>query len=296
MKEDELKYWLWFLKLKKITRSKKEELLNKFKEPKCIYNLPKEELSKQDNKLSKDIIEEILNNKNINDLEEYIKYMKKNQIQIITMFDKEYPEKLKVIYDKPIALFYRGNISLLKKDIIAIVGSRMCSLYGKNVSYKIAKELSENDKCVVSGLAKGIDAYAHIGSLKYKGRTIAVLAHGFDMVYPIENKQIYEEIIKNNGLIISEYIMGEKLEKRNFPERNRIISGLSDGILVVEAGEKSGALITAEFGLEDGKEIFAIPGNINSLNSRGTNNLIKEGANIVTSTKDILEVCYGIEG
>lgn len=296
MKEDELKYWLWFLKLKKITRSKKEELLNKFKEPKCIYNLPKEELSKEDNKLSKDIIEEILNNKNINDLEEYIKYMKKNQIQIITMFDKEYPEKLKVIYDKPIALFYRGNISLLKKDIIAIVGSRMCSLYGKNVSYKIAKELSENDKCVVSGLAKGIDAYAHIGSLKYKGRTIAVLAHGFDMVYPIENKQIYEEIIKNNGLIISEYIIGEKLEKRNFPERNRIISGLSDGILVVEAGEKSGALITAEFGLEDGKEIFAIPGNINSLNSKGTNNLIKEGANIVTSTKDILEVCYGIEG
>ena len=296
MKEDELKYWLWFLKLKKITRSKKEELLNKFKEPKCIYNLPKEELCKEDNKLSKDIIEEILNNKNRNNLEEYIKYMKKNQIQIITMFDKEYPEKLKVIYDKPIALFYRGNISLLKKDIIAIVGSRMCSLYGKNVSYKIAKELSENDKCVVSGLAKGIDAYAHIGSLKYKGRTIAVLAHGFDMVYPIENKQIYEEIIKNNGLIISEYIMGEKLEKRNFPERNRIISGLSDGILVVEAGEKSGALITAEFGLEDGKEIFAIPGNINSLNSRGTNNLIKEGANIVTSTKDILEVCYGIEG
>ena len=296
MKEEELKYWLWFLNLKKITRSKKEELLNKFKEPKCIYNLPKEELSKEDNKLSKDIIEEILNNKNRNNLEEYIKYMKKNQIHIITMFDKEYPEKLKVIYDKPIALFYKGNINLLKKDIIAIVGSRMCSLYGKTVSYEIAKELSENDKCIISGLAKGIDVYAHIGSLKYSGRTIAVLAHGFDMIYPIENKKIYEEIIKNNGLILSEHIMGEKLEKRNFPERNRIISGLSDGILVVEAGEKSGALITAEFGLEDGKEIFAIPGNINSLNSKGTNNLIKEGAYIVTSAKDILEVCYGIDG
>lgn len=295
MKEDELKYWLWFLKLKKITRSKKEELLNKFKEPKCIYNLPKEELSKEDNKLSKDIIEEILNNKNRNNLEEYIKYMKKNQIHIITMFDKEYPEKLKVIYDKPIALFYKGNINLFKKDSIAIVGSRMCSLYGKNVSYNIAKELSENDKCVVSGLAKGIDVNAHIGALNCKGGTIAVLAHGFDIIYPIENKKIYEDILKNNGLIISEYIMGEKLEKRNFPQRNRIISGISDGILVVEAGEKSGALITAEFGLEDGKEIFAIPGNINSLNSKGTNNLIKEGANIVTCVKDILDICYGIE-
>lgn len=215
--------------------------------------------------------------------------MKNNDIKTITLLDEEYPEKLKNIYDNPKVLYAKGNIELLNEQSVAIVGCRDCSEYGKNIARKLSYNLAKENICIISGLAKGIDTFSHIGALEAGGKTIAVIGNGLDYVYPFENKDLYERILKNDGLIVTEYNLGIKPEKLNFPARNRIISGLSDAIVVVEAKEKSGALITAEFGLEHGKEVLAVPGNVNSINSKGTNNLIKDGAYIVTDYKDVLE-------
>ncbi len=215
--------------------------------------------------------------------------MKNNDIKIITLHDNKYPEKLKNIYDKPKVLYAKGNIKLLNEKSVAIVGCRDCSEYGKNMAKKLSYNLAKENICIISGLAKGIDTFSHIGALEAGGKTIAVIGNGLDYVYPLENRNLYERILLNDGLIVTEYNLGTRPERLNFPARNRIISGLSDAIVIVEAKEKSGALITAEFGLEQGKDVFAVPGNIDSVNSKGTNALIKDGAFIVTDCKDVLE-------
>ena len=291
MKKEEIKYWIWFSRLKEIGCVKKKKLLEKYKTPIEISKLNEENL-KECGILDEKNIKYIFNQEYKQNLEKYEEYMEKNKIDIITIFDEMYPERLRQIYDSPIVLFAKGNLELLKDGGIAIVGARNCSNYGKNTAQEIAYNIAQNNKCIISGLAKGIDKYAHTGALNAKGKTIAVIGNGLDDIYPGENKILANNIIEKGGLIISEYVIGTKPEKMNFPERNRIISALSDGIVVVEAREKSGALITADFGLEHGKEIFAIPGNINSFNSVGTNELIKQGANIVTDYKDVLDVCY----
>ena len=211
-------------------------------------------------------------------------------IEELKITDKEYPQNLKEIYDPPKSIYVLGNKHLLNKTGIAIVGSRDATQYGKYISSKIARELSEKGINIISGLAIGIDEYAHIGALQQnKGKTIAVLGSGIDQLYPKQNIELARKIIRSGGCIISEYPIGTKPDKKNFPQRNRIISGISQGILVVEAGEKSGALITAEFGLEQGKEIFAIPGDITKKQSRGCNLLIRDGAKVVLSSQDILD-------
>lgn len=182
-----------------------------------------------------------------------------------------------------------GNIEILNDVSIAIVGCREATEYGKKATTYFAYNLAKQGVNIVSGLAKGIDSYSHIGSLQAKGKTIAVIGSGLDIIYPKENEKLAQEILKNGGAIITEYSLGTKPEKEHFPARNRIISGLSDGVLVVEAKEKSGSLITADFAMEQGKDVFVVPGNINSLNSVGTNNLIKDGAILVSNYKDILE-------
>ena len=154
-------------------------------------------------------------------------------------------------------------------------------------SQEVVYELSKKDICIVSGFARGIDTYSHIGAIKEKGKTIAVLGSGLDVIYPKENLKLYYEILNSGGLIISEYPLGSKPEKYHFPQRNRIISGLSDGVLVIEAKEKSGTLITVDYALDQGRDVYAIPGNIEKENSYGTNNLIKEGAIPVTRVEDI---------
>ena len=213
-------------------------------------------------------------------------------IEEISIKNNEYPNQLKNIYDPPAKLYVLGNRSILNQKNFAIVGSRKATEYGKKVAMQISKELSENSLNIVSGLAIGIDSYAHLGCLQVKdaGKTIAVLGSGLDVIYPKENRKLAEQIINSGGCIISEYPIGSKIEKNNFPQRNRIISGLSEGILVVEASQKSGALITAEFGIEQGKEVFAVPGDINREQSEGCNLLIKDGANVVTSSQDIIYV------
>ena len=207
----------------------------------------------------------------------------------ININDEIYPSKLKEIKIPPKKLFLRGNLELLKNNSIAIVGSRDCTSYGFYQAYEFAKELSKKEICVISGLAQGIDTAAHLGAMHQKGKTIAVLGTGLNKIYPKENKMLAESIIKNGGLIISEYELYEERKSENFPKRNRIMSGLSDGILVIEARKKSGTLITARYAKEQGRKVFSLPGDIDIINSSGTNELIKNGAILVTDIKDILD-------
>ena len=284
------KFWIWFSRIKKLTIIQKNELIEKFENPEIIWRLSAEDLKRKTG-YNDECITEILKKEYREGIDRFEDYMNKNRIKMITMFDKEYPDNLRKIYDKPILLFAKGNIDLLKEKCVAIVGTRCCSNYGKEVANNVSYNLAKENICIVSGLAKGIDSISHNAALNANGRTIAVIGCGLDYVYPYENKNLYERIINNNSLIVTEHIIGTKPEKLNFPARNRIISALSKAIIVVEAKEKSGALITAEFGLEHGKEVFAVPGNINNRNSIGTNNLIKDGANVLTDYMDVLEFC-----
>ena len=179
--------------------------------------------------------------------------------EIIKIGDKFYPEKLTKIYAPPQVLYVIGDKTVLNDKSIAIIGCRKCTQYGSKLAQKFGYELSKKGIVIVSGLARGIDTCSHIGAIKANGKTIAVLGSGLDIIYPPENKKICEEIVKTGGAIITEYPLGTKPYRYNFPLRNRIISGLSNGILVIEAKEKSGTLITVGYGLEQGKEIFAIP-------------------------------------
>lgn len=283
----DIEYWIWLSRIEGLNPKLLNDLLEKYDNPKTLWNKTKEELTIEGIKES--YAKEITNSIYRQNLDKYLKYMNENNIEIINIHDKSYPDKLKVIYDPPIVLYIKGNKNILNEKAMAIVGCRMCTKYGENIANKLAYNLSLNNINVISGLARGIDSCAHKGTLKTNGKTIAVVGCGLDRVYPTENKTLFNEIINNNGAIISEYIIGTKPLAKNFPRRNRIISGLSDGVIVVEAREKSGTLITVDFALEQGKNIYAVPGNIDNLNSYGTNDLIKQGAKIITNFQDIYE-------
>ncbi len=279
-------YWIW-LSILNLRYKDKKTLLKIFKEPKEIYKTTKKELEKIIS--NKELVELILS-KDIKKEAKYIlKESEKENIKIITLNDIEYPKKLKEIEDKPFVLYTKGNYKLLNKENkIAVIGSRECSEYGKKITLKFSYLLSRKNYIIVSGMAKGIDSYAHKGALIAKGKTIAVLGSGINYIYPKENEKLYNEIIEKEGLIISEHPLSRKPIPEYFPYRNRIISGLADKILVTEAGKRSGSMITVNYALEQGKNIYSIPGNITSYKSEGTNLLIKEGAFLVTSLEDIL--------
>lgn len=239
--------------------------------------------------LEKEVIEKILEGRKTISPEEEFEKVEKEGVKIITIKEDGYPKLLKETDGAPALLYYKGEI---KKDefTIAIVGSRMVSAYGQQVAAQLARELSQSGLTVVSGMALGVDGIAHRECLKFKNRTLAVLGGGIDArsIYPPSNQKVAAEIIAN-GAVISEYPIGTPPLKQHFPARNRIISGLSLGVLVIEASEKSGALITVKFALEQNREVFAIPGSIYSKTSVGANNLIKLGAKLVAKTEDILE-------
>ena len=279
------RYWIWLSLIKNLGSKRKLRLLELYKTPEEIYKLTKEELMNI-NGIGEAIANDIMISKNEEILNYHIKYMKESNINIININEREYPQVLKEIYDPPISLYVKGNIEKLNNKNIGIVGCRECTTYGKKSAEYFAYNLSKQNIKIVSGLAKGIDSYAHLGSLN-TGNTIAVLGNGLDIIYPKENLELANEIIKRGGTIISEYPCGTKPDKMKFPARNRIISGISSGIIVIEAKEKSGTLITVDFALEQGRDVFVVPGNINSINSVGTNDLIKQGARLVTTYEDI---------
>ena len=214
--------------------------------------------------------------------------MNKCEAKLITFWDSAYPARLKNIADPPAFVFIRGDILESDADAIAVVGMRQPSDYGKVTSEKLCSDLVNEKITVVSGLARGIDTHAHTAALNAGGRTLAVLGSGVDVIYPFENKSLAQRII-SQGALISEFPMGAGPDAPNFPRRNRIISGISAGTVVIEAGERSGALITASVALEQNREVFAVPGSVHSPKSKGTNRLIQEGAKLVTCLQDIVD-------
>lgn len=250
-----------------------------------VVNAPKSELLKVEGLTAK--IAETVVGKTI-DLGKELDLIKKSKVSVVTLEDEAYPQNLKSIFDPPAVLYVKGAFRLSDALAIAIVGSRQASFYGLTTAEKFAWQLAGLGFTVVSGMARGIDSAAHKGALKAKGRTIAVLGSGLLEIYPPENRKLFEEIAQN-GAVISEFPLRMKPLAENFPRRNRIISGLSLGTLVVEAARKSGALITADLALEQGRDVFAIPGKVDSLTSWGTHHLIKQGAKLINSVEDIVE-------
>lgn len=284
---EEYKIWLSHLK---ISNKEKLQLLNNFKDLKLLWDSSKIDLEKMN--IPQNIILEIFKQENRKNIEIEKNYMNKHGIKIISCIESAYPTNLKNIVNKPAVLYVQGNIDIMQNNCIAVIGSRSPSDYGKRVAKSISKDLSDLGITVVSGLAKGIDSYAHIGTLEGNSKkTIAVLGNGLkrENLYPKENLKLYEKILENEGVIVSEYCLNEKAEKYHFPERNRIISGISEKVLVVEAALNSGTFITVDFALEQGKDVYAIPGGIYAKQSLGCNKLIKEGAGVVLNTKDLLE-------
>ena len=280
------KYWIWLSCIKGLGSVRKQILLNRYKTPEKIYTLKKEEILQMKG-FNEILAENIICRENRENIDKQIEALQKENIKIITIEDKEYPEILKTIYDYPVSIFVKGNEKILNTPAIGIVGCRESSSYGEKVAQYFAYHLSKRKINIISGLAKGIDSQSHIGAIKAKGITIGVIGSGLDIVYPKENEYLYDKIIKENGAIISEYPLGVKPIKMNFPARNRIISGMSKGIIVIEAKKKSGTLITVDFALEQGRNVYVVPGNIDEVNSVGTNDLIKQGAQMVTTYKDI---------
>jgi DNA processing protein len=211
----------------------------------------------------------------------------KNNIHIVSQADESYPEGLKRIIDAPPIIYIKGRIENADKYAVAIVGSRNSTIYGRQVAEQMGIKLASSGLTVVSGMARGVDTASHIGALKSGGRTIAVLGSGIDVPYPASNRGLINKIA-SSGCVISEFPFGTRPLRENFPRRNRIISALSMGVLVVEATLDSGSLITVTYALEQGKEVFAVPGNITSRNSRGTNDLIKKGAKLVESADEVI--------
>lgn len=262
------------------------KLLNVFRTPEEIFAAPLQRLSAIPG-VSEKMARTIVNfgvpdqvNQALEDLEQY-------QVQVVTCHDEEYPSALTTIFDPPPLLYVKGAPLQHHDILVAVVGSRRASTYGRTVAEQLCRELSMKGVTVVSGMARGIDSAAHRGALHAGGRTIAVLGCGVNVIYPPENSQLYHEILEH-GTIISEYPLHAKPDRGNFPARNRIISGMSLGTVVVEAGSRSGALITADTALEQGRDVFAVPGNITSASSQGTNHLLKQGAILVEHAEDIL--------
>jgi len=265
-----------------------KKLIQHFGAPEKAWKAKASELAEVEG-FNKNVAEKVVMEREQVDYEKAWDKISKMGYSCITWEDPTYPSLLKEIYAPPPVLYFCGDIGVLNETTcVAMVGSRRHTVYGRDVAYKFAYKLSSYGLIVVSGMARGIDTWAHKGALDAGGKTAAVLGCGLDICYPPENKAVMQKI-QEQGLVLSEFAPGSRPLPQNFPRRNRIISGLCQGTIVVEAGEKSGALITADFALEQGREVFAVPGGIASPYSRGCHKLIKEGAKLVEKVEDILE-------
>jgi len=262
-------------------------LLDHFGSPKRIWEAQLKELAGVPG-FNSEVSLDFARRRDAVDLVRRVSEMERAGISFLCYNDPGYPAVLRFIHDPPAALFVRGALKAADELALAVVGSRRPTPYGRLVAEKIAADLAAAGITIVSGLARGIDTAAHRGALAVGGRTVSVLGCGPDVVYPRENRGLMEQIV-SRGAVLSEFPPGSPPEAWHFPARNRIISGLSKGVLVVEAAEKSGALITADLALEQGRDVMAVPGNVTSLLSRGTNKLIKQGAKLVERAADIIE-------
>lgn len=283
----ELKYWLGFNYVSGIGPAKIQALLGAFGSLELAWKAPDYELSRLG--IENRAIQSLNEVRGVFDLDDYTRRVEESGVKVLTWESDDYPELLREIPAAPPLIFVRGSLEPVDRWSVAVVGTRRLTAYGRQITRDLVAGLARNGITVVSGLARGIDAVAHRAALEEGGRTIAVMACGIDKVYPPEHRDLAHQIVDGHGAIISDYPFGSEPESAHFPARNRLISGLSLGVLVVEAGEKSGALITSRFALEQNREVFAVPGNINSPVSVGTNNLIQQGSKLVTRVEDILE-------
>jgi DNA processing protein len=282
-----LKYWLGFNYISGIGPAKVQALLGYFGSLDRAWLATESQL--QEIGFDNRTIQSFLEARSKLDLDEYLKKVEGSNVRVLTWEDEDYPVSLREIPAAPPVLFLRGQMEPIDQWSIAVVGTRRLSAYGRLMTRDLVSGLAQNGITIISGLARGIDGIAHKTALEQGGRTIAVLGCGIDKVYPPEHRELAHEIVNGRGAILSDYALGTEPDSKHFPARNRLISGLSLGVLVIEAGEKSGALITAKFAVEQDRDVFAVPGNINSPVSIGPNRLIQQGAKLVMRIEDILE-------
>ena len=282
---------MWLSRVDGFGFKRVNQLLEHFGSAEALWHAEPEEL-KAVHGLSEKMAELLISSRDENQLNDWIIELEEKGIEFYSYWHPRYPRLLREIADPPLGIYVKGELPDDDIDTVAIIGARKCSRYGATVAYDIAKELGKTNVIIVSGMARGIDSEGHRGILDGGGKTIAVLGCGVDICYPPENKELMERIVEN-GCIISEFAPGMPAMPGNFPSRNRIIAGLSKMVVVVEAGKKSGTLITADLALDYGRDVFVVPGNVTSALSKGTNELIKQGCPIITEGNDIL-IALGI--
>jgi DNA processing protein len=280
------RYWIGFNRVRGIGPAKVRALLDHFGDLAAAWRAPQAALSQAG--LDRRAIESLEAVRAAIDLERALAELEQNGIQTLCWEDEDYPRRLREIDHPPPLLYLRGALTESDDWAVAIVGTRRATAYGKDATHELASVLASAGVTIVSGFARGIDAAAHVAALEAGGRTIAVLGSGLDKLYPPEHAALAERV-RAHGAVVTDYAPGTPPEASNFPPRNRIISGLSLGVIVVEAGEGSGALITTQFAVEQGREVFAVPGNIFNRGSRGPNTLIQQGAKVVLTAEDVLE-------
>lgn len=283
----DLKYWLGFNLVKGIGPAKLRALIDYFESPASAWQATESQLIKLG--FDRRAAGNLLAARSELDLDAELARLQRAGIELLTWESPAYPSYLLEIPDPPPVLYMRGALQEIDRWAVAVVGTRRLTRYGRQITEELVAGLVKNRVTVVSGLARGIDAVAHKTAVSLGGRTIAVLGSGFNHVYPAEHRQLAKQIADGQGAVLTEYALDVEPEAKNFPPRNRIISGISMGTVVVEAGERSGALITADFAVEQNREVFAVPGNVNSPVSRGPNRLIQQGAKLVLDVQDVLE-------
>jgi DNA processing protein len=284
--EDSRQFWVGFSYVKGIGAVRFQALLDAFGDAKTAWHAPQNALSQIG--LSQKLVDSLIQTRTQLDLERIWEKLVAHNIQVLTWDDEAYPRRLRQIGQPPPVLYLRGDLQPDDDWAVAVVGTRRMAVYGRQVTEEIATYLANNGVTLVSGLARGIDAIGHQAVLKAGGRTLAVLGCGVDRIYPPEHRKLAEQVLES-GALISDYAPGTAPEAVNFPPRNRIISGLSLAVVVVEAGVTSGALITAQFAADQGREVFAVPGNIHAPHSAGPNRLIRDGAQPLLEPEDILK-------
>ena len=286
MIDENLSYWLALARIDGLGVRSAHKLMAHFGSPQAAYMASLTELESCG--LSAQVAQAIFAQAGMRDAEKELEAATKAGCHLVTLSSDEYPPLLREISDAPLVLYVQGDARLLSRHAVAMVGSRRPTAYGSSVAHRLASDLAQRGLVIVSGLARGIDSASHRGALESGGKTVAVLGSGIDVIYPRENKSLAKKIAES-GAVISEFPLGTGPTPQNFPIRNRIISGLALGVVIVEAAEYSGSLITARLALEQNREVFGVPGNITSAQSFGPNHLIKQGAKLVDQWIDVIE-------